>query len=77
MALIQNLAQGQEELIALVNQIHQDGCNRMKQIVKIRDQVTTQSPMRQETGSGENRPFRITATSQTQQRPCQHQQENR
>ena len=76
MALIQNLAQGQEELRALVNQLHQDGCNRMKQTVKIGDQVTTQPPMRQEAGSGENKPFRITATSRTQQRPRQHPQEN-
>ena len=45
-SLIQNLAQGQEELRALVNQLHQDGCNHMKQTVKIGDQVTNQQPMR-------------------------------
>ena len=29
MALIQNLAQGQEELKVLINKLHQDGCNQV------------------------------------------------
>ena len=37
MTLIQNLAQGPEELRALVNQLHQDGFNRVKQTIKIGD----------------------------------------
>ena len=45
MALIQNLAQGQEELKVLINQLHQDGYKCMKQTIKIGDQVTFQSPM--------------------------------
>ena len=48
MALIQNLAQGQEELKVLVNQLHQDGCNRMGKRIRIGNQVTAQPPMRQE-----------------------------
>ena len=39
MALIQSLARGQEKLRTIVNEFHQDGCNRMKQIVEVRDQV--------------------------------------
>ena len=42
MALIQNLARGQEELRILVNKLHQDGCNRMQQTIKIGDQVINQ-----------------------------------
>ena len=41
MALIQNLARGQEELRTLVNKLHQNSCNHMKQTIKIGDQVTT------------------------------------
>ena len=39
MALIQNMAQGQEELRVLINKLHQDGYNGMKQAVEAGDQV--------------------------------------
>ena len=57
MALIQNLARGQEELRTLVNKLHQDSCNRMKQTVEIGDQVIIQPPMRKEAGLVESRHF--------------------
>ena len=47
MALIQNLARGQEELRIIVNKLHQDGFKHMKQTVNIEDQVINQPPMRQ------------------------------
>ena len=50
MALIQNLAQGQEELKVLVNQLRQDGCIRIGQTTRIGNQVTAHPPMRQEAG---------------------------
>ena len=42
MALIQNLARGQEELRALVNKFHQDRCNHMEQTTRTRDRVFNQ-----------------------------------
>ena len=45
MALIQNLARGQEELRVLVNKLHQDICNHMKQTVKVGDQVINHPPI--------------------------------
>ena len=72
MALIQSLARGQEELRAIVNELHQDGCNRMKQIVEVGDQVIDQPPRRQEV-----RPFQIATTSRVQQQSRQQQQVNR
>ena len=39
MALIQGLARRQEELKAIINQLHQDGYNSMKQTVEAGDQV--------------------------------------
>ena len=74
MALIQNLAQGQEGLRAFLNKLHQDGCRSMKQTVKIVDQGINQPPVREEVG---NRPFMITTTSQAQPEPLQRQQGNR
>ena len=71
MALIQNLAQGQEELRVLVNKLHQDRYNHMKQTIETGDQVFNQSPMRQEAGLMESGPFQIAATSRAQQQPRQ------
>ena len=48
MALIQNLAQGQEELRVLIHKLHRDGCNQMGQTTRVEDQVTIQPPLRQE-----------------------------
>ena len=76
MTLIQNLAQGQEELKVLVNQLNQNGCNRMKQTIKILDQVTFQPPMRQGACVVESRSFQIATVSQVQQQPRQQQQGN-
>ena len=47
MALIQNLARGQEELRALVNKLHQGGCNHMEQTTRIGDQVINQPQLKQ------------------------------
>ena len=46
MALIQNLAQGQEELRVLINKLHQDECNQMGKTTKVKDQVIIQPPLR-------------------------------
>ena len=77
MALIQSLARGQEELRALVNKLHQDGCNRMKQTIEVGDQVINQPLMRQEVGLVVNGPFQIAATSRAQSQPRQQRQGNR
>ena len=69
MALIQNLARGQEDLRILINKLHQGECNRMEQMVRIEDQVINQSPIRQEVGLVKSRPFWIATTSRAQQRP--------
>ena len=50
MALIQGLARRQEELKAIINQLHQDGYNSMKQTVEVGDQVIDQPPRRQKVG---------------------------
>ena len=73
MALIQNLAQGHEELKVLINKLHQDGCNQMGQTTKVEDQVTIHSPLRQEV-KGKSPQF--ASGSQAQQQPHQHQQGN-
>ena len=65
MALIQNLAQGQEELKALVNRLHQDRYNQMGQTSRIGDQVIIQPPMRQGVGLRERRPPQFASTPQT------------
>ena len=70
MALIQNLAQGQEELKALVNRLHQDRCNQMGQTARIGDQVIDQPPVK-------SVPFQIASTSRAQQQSRQQQQGNR
>ena len=74
MDIIQNLAQGQEELRALVNKLHQDGCNHIKQTVKIGDQVINQPPIRQEEDLVERTPFKMSVTLRVQQRPHQPRQ---
>ena len=48
MALIQNLAQGQEELKVLINKLHLGERNQMGQTTKVEDQVIIQLPLRQE-----------------------------
>ena len=74
MALIQNLAQGQEELRVLINKLRRDGCNQMGQTSRIGDQVIIQPPLRQE---AERRPPQFASASQTQQPPRQQGQGNR
>ena len=39
MDLIQSLARGQEELRAIINKLHQDGCSGIKQTAGVGDQV--------------------------------------
>ena len=63
MALIQGLARGQEELRAIINQLHQDKHNRMKQAVEAGDQVIDQHPRRQDIGLVKSGPFQISTTS--------------
>ena len=70
MALIQNLAQGQEELRVLINKLHQDECNQMRQTTKVEDQVIIQTPLRQEV---ERKPLQFASGSRAQQQPHQHQ----
>ena len=62
-ALIQNLAQGQEELRVLINKLHQDRCNQIGKTTRIVDQVIIQPPMRQEVGLRERRPSQFASTS--------------
>ena len=76
MALIQNLARGQEELRTLINKLRHDGCNQIEQIARRGDQVTTQPPMRQEVSLRERRHSQIASTARSQQRLRQHQPEN-
>ena len=73
MALIQSLAWGQEEPRALINKLHQDGCNLLKQTVETGDQVINQPWMRQEVGLVESGYFQINATSQIQPQSLQPQ----
>ena len=68
MALIQNLAYGQEELLSFINKLHQDGCNHMGQTARIGDRVINQPPMRQEVGLVERTPFKM-AIPRVQQQP--------
>ena len=63
MTLIQNLAQGQEELRVLINKLHWDECNQMGQTSRIGDQVIIQPPIRQEAGLRERRPSQFASTS--------------
>ena len=74
MALIQNLARGQEELRALINELHQDECNQLGQTTRVEDQVIIQPPLRQE---AERKPPQFALGSQAQQQPHQCQQGNR
>ena len=74
MALIQNLAHGQEVLRVLINKLHQDGCNQMGQTTRVEDQVIIQPPLRQEV-KGKSPQF--ASGSQAQQQPHQRQQGNR
>ena len=71
MALIQGLAREQEELRTMINQLHQDRYNSMKQIVKAEDQIISQLPRSQRFGLVKNGPHQIVTTSQVQQRPFQ------
>ena len=76
MALIQGLSREQEELRIIINQLHQDRYNNMKQIVEAGDQVIYQPPRRQGFGLVKGGPFQIATTSRVQQRPRQHQRGN-
>ena len=76
MALIQSLARGQEELRTVVNKLHQDEWNRVKQIAEVGDQVIDQPPKRQELGLVKSGPFQISTTSRVQQQSCQKQRVN-
>ena len=67
MALIQNLAQGQEELRTIIRKLRQDKYNRIVRTDGIRDQIINQPPLRQEVGLVKSMPFRIANTSQVQQ----------
>ena len=71
MALIQNLARGQEELRALVTKLLQD---EMKRTVKIGDRVTNQPLIKQEVGLVERTPFKMATTPRIQQLPRQARQ---
>ena len=73
MALIQNLAQGQEELKVLINKLRRDGCNQMGKTSRIGDQVIIQPPLRQE---AERRPPQFALGSRAQQQPRLRQQGN-
>ena len=68
MALIQNLARGQEEMRALVNKFYQDRCNHMEQTTRIRDRVFNQPQLKQE-DLVEKTPFKM-ATMPRVQRRC-------
>ena len=70
MALIQNLARGQEEIRVLVNMLHQDGCNHMEKTTRIGDRVFNQPQLKQE-DSVEKTPFKTVAMPRVQQRPRQ------
>ena len=61
MALIPILARGQEELRGIVNKLHQDGCNRMRQTVEAGDQVIHNSLMGKKV-SLESGPFQMAVT---------------
>ena len=74
MALIQNLAQGQEELRVLINKLYQDERNQMGKTNRVEDQVVIQPPLRQE---AERKPPQFASGSQAQQQPHQRQQGNR
>ena len=76
MALMQGLAQEQEELRIIINQLHQDRYNNMKQIVKAGDQVINQLPRSQRFGLMKNRPLQVATTSWVQQQPCHKQRVN-
>ena len=71
MALIQDLARGQKELRTIINQLHQDRYNSMKQTIEAGDQVIDQPPRRQKVGLVKSGPFQIATTSLVQQQPCQ------
>ena len=77
MALIQGLTREQEELRTIINQLHQDRYNNMKQTVKVEDQVINQLPRSQRFGLMKNRPLQVSTTSQVQQRPFQGQTDER
>ena len=76
MTLIQGLARGQEELRAIINKLHQDRCNRMKQTVEVGDQVIDQLLRRKEAGLVKSGPLQIATTSRVQQQPRQKQRAN-
>ena len=61
-----NLYKGQEELRAIINQLHQDGYNSMKQTVEAGDQVIDLPPRRKKVVLVKSGPFQIATTSRVQ-----------
>ena len=57
----------------MINQLHQDRYNNMKQTVKVGDQVINQLPRSQRFGLMKNRPLQVATTSRVQQQPCHKQ----
>ena len=72
MALIQDLAQRQEELRVLVNQLLRD--NQVGQTSEVEEKVIIQPPLRQE---DKGKAPLLASGSQAQQQPLQHQRGNR
>ena len=72
MALIQDLAQRQEELRVLVNKLLQN--NQVGQTPKVEDQVIIKPPLRQE---DKGKAPQLASGSQAQQQPRQRQRGNR
>ena len=58
----------------MINQLHQDRYDSMKQTVKAGDQTSNQSPRRQEFSMVKDGPPQVATTSRVQQRPHQKQQ---
>ena len=71
MALIQDLAQRQEELRVLVNKLLRD--NQVGQTSTVEDQVIIQPPLRQE---DKGKSLQLASGSQAQQQPRQRQRGN-
>ena len=74
--LIQSLAREQEELRIIINQLHQDRYNSMKQTVEAGDQVIHQPPRRQRFGLVKNGLLQVDTTSRVQQQPFHKQRVN-
>ena len=67
LTLIQGLARRHEELKAIINQLHQDGYNSMKQTAEAGDHVIDHPPRRHDFGLVKSGPFQTATTSRVQQ----------